>query len=988
MDSSDGGPSRLNPIEADAAARALTAGPLFALRFLAVVAAYYLTARLGLLIPYVGTHISLVWLPTGIAVAAFRRWGAGMTLPVYIGAVAANAAIGGPLWIALLVGMGNTAGTGLAAWLLHSWDFEDRLLRRRDVSSFLAAVVLGMLVTSLNGVTWLRVAGAPDAAHFGQAWLGWMVGDTVGALLAGVPLIAWSRRGAAAAFRGREGAVNVLLQAIVLACGVTIFSAGQDKGSAFIFPLLALPSFVLALLAMRGGVIASSTGVLLLSLAAAYGTARGWGPFAVHDAQAGSLALWSYITAQCCTSLLICRMGMALQASKRQFAAFLQHSPDGLLVIDEQGRLTGTNAAFATMLGLDARPLVGRRASEALSGAGSVVAALIAADAPSSTTELALPQADGDVRHVECLVARYRKASGHWQTHVRLRDITQAKLAQARLATSEARLKAVSDHMPALFAYVDRSQTYRFANAHFRHVMGIEPEALVGRSMRDFLGEAAHAALLPHIEGALRGEPQKFERTGWKENEAAHFMAQYVPDVCADGSVDGFFIMVLDITERHCAELALTRSEALVRAITDHVPGLISRMDRNYRYTFVNANYVSWFALPTSPVGKTVAEVFGEAVFASVRRRIDEALAGNDVVFDLTNTVPGAAEYMRVHYVPDRNEHGEVVGAYGLVTDRTEQQRAGERIEASERQLRTVTDNLPSLIAYVDAQEKLRFMNATFHDWLGVDIAAAIGRPLAEVVGAENYAPRQEYLRSALAGRRVEFELVSQTRAGPRNLQTVYLPDVRDDGFVRGIFTLSTDVTALKDVERELQRLARIDTLTGLANRRQFDELLEQALARHRRTQRPLALIFLDVDRFKAINDTHGHGAGDAVLKEFAARMHASLRETDVAARLAGDEFVVILDGLGTRDEAVVVATKLQQAIRAPMSVGEQALVVTASMGLAYLDGSVDIDAKALMVRADRALYRAKDGGRDALVVGDDIDPSLDISRVRPRNGS
>ena len=864
MNSSDGGSKRLSPAVADAAAHALPAGPLFALRFLAVVAAYYLTARLGLLIPYVGTHISLVWLPTGIAVAAFRRWGAGMTLAIYIGAVAANAAIGGPLWIALLVGLGNTAGTGLAAWLLHRWDFEDRLLRRRDVSAFLAAVVLGMVVTSLNGVTWLRVAGAPDAAHFGQAWLSWMVGDTVGALLAGVPLIAWSRHGAAAAFLGREGAANLLMQAIVLACGVAVVSAWQEQGSAVVFPLLALPSFVLALLAMRGGVIASSTGVLLLSLAAAYGTARGRGPFAVRDAQAGSLALWSYITAQCCTSLLICRMGMALQASKRQFAAFLQHSPDGLLVINEQGRLTGANAAFATMLGLDARPLEGRRASEALSGAGSVVATLIADGTPASTTEFALPQADGGVRHVECVVARYRKASGYWQTHVRLRDITQAKLAQARLATSEARFKAVSDH----------------------------------------------------------------------------------------------------------------------------VPGLISRMDRDYRYTFVNAHYVSWFALPTSPVGKTVSEVFGETVFAGVRLRIDEALAGNDVEFDLTNTVPGAAEYMRVHYVPDRDEHGNVVGVYGLVTDRTEQQRARERIEASEHQLRTVTDNLPSLITYVDAQEKLRFMNATFHDWLGVDIAEAIGRPLAEVVGAEIYASRREYLRAALAGRRVEFELVSQTRSGPRNLQTVYIPDVRQDGVVRGVFTLSTDVTAMKEVERELQRLARIDPLTGLANRRQFDELLDQALGRHRRTQRPLALIFLDVDHFKAINDTHGHGVGDVVLKEFAARLRAGLRETDVAARLAGDEFVVILDGLGTRDEAVAVATKLRQAIRTPMRVGEQALAVTASMGLAYLDGSIEIDAKALMVRADRALYRAKDGGRDALVVGDDFDPGLDISRGRSHDGS
>lgn len=399
MDSSDSSFARLDSALPDAPPRAQP-GPLaLALRLLLVATAYYLAARLGLLIPYVGTHVSLVWLPTGIAVAAFRRWGPGMAPAVFVAAMLANAAIGGPLWVALLVAAGNTAGTALAAWLLRRWGFDDRLLRRRDVAVFFGAVVLGMAVTSTNGIAWLRLAGAPESTQVGRAWLSWLVGDSVGALLAGIPLIAWNREDAARAFRGSEGLANLALQAIVLACGLAIFAGPLGADSALVFPLLALPSFVLALLAMRGGVVASSTGVLALALAAAFGTARGYGPFALRDPHAGSLALWSYIAALACTNVLICGMGMALQSCQREFAAYLKNTPDGVLVIDEQGTLLHANALSARMLGLEAGGLVGRQARQVLRGQASVVAALIDGGDPPTTTELTLAPAGGEPLH-------------------------------------------------------------------------------------------------------------------------------------------------------------------------------------------------------------------------------------------------------------------------------------------------------------------------------------------------------------------------------------------------------------------------------------------------------------------------------------------------------------------------------------------------------------------------------------------------------------
>ena len=125
-----------------------------------------------------------------------------------------------------------------------------------------------------------------------------------------------------------------------------------------------------------------------------------------------------------------------------------------------------------------------------------------------------------------------------------------------------------------------------------------------------------------------------------------------------------------------------------------------------------------------------------------------------------------------------------------------------------------------------------------------------------------------------------------------------------------------------------------------------------------------MALVFLDVDRFKAINDSYGHGGGDIVLKEFAARLNQSTRVTDTVARLAGDEFVVILEGLEASSQATLVCEKIGAAIRAPMRCGEHVLTVTASLGFALCEGEGGT-VEAFAARADRALYRAKAAGRD-----------------------
>jgi diguanylate cyclase (GGDEF)-like protein/PAS domain S-box-containing protein len=320
--------------------------------------------------------------------------------------------------------------------------------------------------------------------------------------------------------------------------------------------------------------------------------------------------------------------------------------------------------------------------------------------------------------------------------------------------------------------------------------------------------------------------------------------------------------------------------------------------------------------------------------------------------------------------VPYYDAQGAFAGYRGAVEDITDKSRAERQRLESEQRLRLVADNLPALVAYVDREERYQFSNAMFERVFGIDPASMIGRTMREVSGAAFYAEFAPHVAEALAGRPVQFEGTTNVSGREYHYRSEYIPDIDDEGQVRGFYAMTFDITERKRHEEALRVLAEYDVLTGLANRARFRVRLQEALDRSDRTGQAMALAYLDLDRFKAINDEFGHEGGDKVLVEFARRLETSVRTTDFVARLAGDEFVIVLENLADAGDAEQVARKILAAMPAPVHLGGREVPLSTSIGLAMRKpGGADADA--LLRDADRALYEAKGAGRATFSLAD-----------------
>jgi diguanylate cyclase (GGDEF)-like protein/PAS domain S-box-containing protein len=376
---------------------------------------------------------------------------------------------------------------------------------------------------------------------------------------------------------------------------------------------------------------------------------------------------------------------------------------------------------------------------------------------------------------------------------------------------------------------------------------------------------------------------------------------------------------------------------------------------------YANPRYAQTFGLsPQQALGLTVGEIIGEAAARDIQPHVAVALNEQREAFyeRITQAADGRTRWLEVHLVPHVDERGQSIGAFVLISDISRHRRAeaGQR-ESDARMHKFLDASMEGIVFHKDGV--ITDMNPPLLQLLGYTRDEVIGRRNLEfipadqherVMGVVNRRDEISYESAVLskAGERIPTEFIA--RSIVTNGQTLRLTIVRD---------LRDRIAA----QERIRFLAQHDALTGLPNRTSFMERAQQRLVKALSHQGTLALLFVDLDHFKRVNDSLGHLAGDAVLQTVAARLVAGLRASDLVARFGGDEFVVLLDGREGASDVAEVAAKLLNTIEAPIHGDGPSISITPSIGVALFPEHAQSAAE-LTRHADTAMYRAKAQGR------------------------
>lgn len=398
------------------------------------------------------------------------------------------------------------------------------------------------------------------------------------------------------------------------------------------------------------------------------------------------------------------------------------------------------------------------------------------------------------------------------------------------------------------------------------------------------------------------------------------------------------------------------------RLLADNVPALIACYDAvTQRCLFANKQYARTFGLNERTIlGRTFAEVIGEKAASEIAPYVDHVLEKREAVtYERQLKAPdGSPRWIEVNLLPHLGPDGNPQSSFVLISDITKHRLAERAVRESEERLaKFMQASAEGIVFHKDGL--VTDANPPLLELIGFTLPEILGRHVLSFIAPEHVA---RVLAVMSAGQETTYELTILHKDGSQvPVEFIVRTMLRNGERIR--MTIVRDMRDRHAAQARIHHLAHHDLLTGLPNRGAFMERLDQLMATARDNEGRLALLFVDLDHFKRVNDSLGHLVGDTLLKTVAARITECLRASDLVARFGGDEFMVLLPIAQQREDAEEVAHKLLRAIAAPLEVEGQSISVSPSIGIAFFPDDGD-DPATLIKHADTAMYVAKSRGR------------------------
>ena len=440
-------------------------------------------------------------------------------------------------------------------------------------------------------------------------------------------------------------------------------------------------------------------------------------------------------------------------------------------------------------------------------------------------------------------------------------------------------------------------------------------------------------------------------------------------------------ILLADAQNLQAERLPLLSAEQLLQMLTRHVGATVSLIGQDMRFGYVNASFAVWFGLtPQAMIGMSLREVYGEHNHEHYSPFVARALAGETLRYERKIRTPrGDDEWHSICLSPCTDNEGLIIGAISSALNVHQMTLQAEALRAANERLSSHIDNSPLAVLEMDAQFRLLRHSALALDlfgWHGHDVCGHTVLPLLGVEGHSNTALADSLARLASGQEQRNRAEAAHLKRDGNWVHCEWFNSALTNaaGQVTSIMALVQDTTERVQAAQQLRALAEQDSLTGLANRATFEARAQAAVTQAKSKGEWVCMIYIDLDGFKAVNDRHGHHAGDHVLRCTAQRLLGAVRSHDLVARLGGDEFVVLLDQDAQLSAVQDVAQRLLRTTMQTFVFERESIQIGASIGVAC-SLAHGAHAERLLNRADQAMYEAKRQGRNCIRYADRLDP-------------